>query len=121
MTIQKLLNALPEVQKLVSLKLPIKKAYQVYILAKLINDKRDFFINEEKKLIEKYQAKIENNGAVSFSNIENQKAFNQEHSELFQYEIDDINVVDLTFDDLKDMEFTPVEIAMLDGVINFTD
>lgn len=121
MTLQQILNSVSVIQKMTELKLPIKKAYKIYSLAKQINNKRDFFINEEKKLIEQFHAEVAPNGQISFSNQEDQSQFIKEYSDLANYEIDDIEVLELKFDDLGDAEFSPNELAMLDGIVNFVD
>lgn len=119
MTVQQMLNSLPTLQRIMELKLPIKKAYKVYSLAKLINEQREFFIKEENKLIEKFNAEFLSNGGLKFKNSEEQTMFIKEHAELMSYEVNDLEVLDLDFDDFGDVEFTPVEIMSLEGVINF--
>ena len=114
-----MLNALPILQRIMELKLPIKKAYKVYSLAKVINEQREFFINEEKKLIEKFNAEIVENGGIKFKNSEEQTQFIQEHTELMEYEVTGLETLELDFDDLGEVEFTPVEIMQLEGVISF--
>ena len=121
MTIQQMLNALPIVQKIMELKLPVKKAYQAYTLAKQINEQRDFFINEEKKLIEKFNATVTETGSIQFSNAEDQAAFVEEYGALSRFENEDIKALELSFSDLGVAEFSPMEIAALEGVINFID
>lgn len=121
MTANQLLNAFPVVEKLMTFNLPIKKAYQLYSLAKQINEKRDFFIKEEKKLIEKFNGKIAENGSVSFENAEKKEGFILEHNELLQYEIEDLQSIELKFDDLTGAELSPVDFIALEGVINFCE
>ena len=121
MQVQQMLNSLPIVQKIMELKLPIKKAYAIYSLAKQINEQREFFINEEKKLISKFNAEILENGNIKFNTAEDQANFIKEHSELMEYEIENLQAVDFSFADLGDAEFTPMEIMQLEGVINFSE
>jgi hypothetical protein len=121
MTIKQMLNALPVVQKIMELKLPIKKAFKVYSLAKQINEQRDFFINEEKKLIEKFQAQVSEQGVLSFSSQEEQSAFSKEYKEILNFSIENLEIVELKFEDLGDAAFSPIELSLLDGVINFID
>jgi hypothetical protein len=45
-----------------------KKAYQIYLLSKKVNSIIDFFIEEERKLISKFNAEIKENGEVIFKN-----------------------------------------------------
>ena len=121
MIAQQMLNAFSIVQKIMTLKLPVKKAYKVYSLAKQINDKRDFFINEEKKLVNNFQAEIGENGRIMFKSEEDRVSFMKEHAELLSCEIEDIIAVELSFDDLGDTELSPVDFVALEGVINFID
>ena len=116
-----LINTLPIIQKLMGLNLPIKKAYKIYTLAKLINDKRDFFINEEKKIIDKFDGNLTESGNIIFKDEETQIKFSQEHYELMNYEIDDIEIIELSFNDFEGAELSALEIAALEGLIKFID
>ena len=120
MTVQQMLNSLPVLQRIMELKLPIKKAHKVYSLAKQINEQREFFINEEKKLIEKFNAEVLEGGNIRFKDAESQFGFVTEHAELMNYEVS-AEVIELSFDDLGDTEFTATDLVQLDGVINFVD
>lgn len=120
MTVQQMLNALPILQRMMELKLPIKKAYAVYSLAKVINEQREFFINEEKKLIEKFSAEILSNGNIRFEDVESQNKFVAEHNALMQYEVN-VVAIDLSFEDLGNAEFTPAELMQLEGAVNFIE
>ena len=121
MTATQILNALPVVQKMSGFKLPVKKAYKIYSLAKKINEYRDFFINEEKKLIDKFNATILDNGNIKLNSSEDQVKFSEEHFALMNTIIEDIEMVELNFNEIGDMEITPAEIEALDGVVNFID
>lgn len=121
MTVQQMLNALPVLQKVMELKLPIKKAYKIYSLAKFIEDKRQFFVEEEKKLITKFEGEILENGNIRFKTPVEQGKFSQEHQELMTYEVEGLESIDLSFDDLGEAEFTPRDLMLLEGVINFNE
>jgi hypothetical protein len=121
MTANQLLNAFPIVEKLMTFNLPIKKAYQLYSLAKQINEKRDFFIKEEKKLIDNFKGQIMEDGKIKFENINLQQEFLKAHNELLQCEIDDIKPLELTFDDLKDIKLSPADLIDLEGVVNIVE
>ena len=90
MTAQKMLNALPVLQRLMELKLPIKKAHGIYSLAKVINEQREFFMKEEQKLISKFNAEVLENGNIKFNSAEDQMTFSKEHADLMQYEIEEL-------------------------------
>ena len=121
MTIQQLLNAYPIMQKLITLKLPIKKAHKVFLMAKKADEQKEFFIQEEKKLIEKYEAEIKEDGMIYFKNAEIKEAFIAADAELGQLEIDGFDPIYLTYDDMGDETFTAADIAALDGVVIFVD
>lgn len=120
MTVQQMLNSLPILQRMMELKLPIKKAYKVYSLARVINEQREFFINEEKKLIEKFEVEVLKGGNIRFKDAESQTGFIEEHSALMNFEVN-AAAVDLSFEDLGNSEFTPAELMQLEGVVNFIE
>ena len=120
MTVQQMLNSLPVLERMLELKMPIKIAHKVYSLAKAINEQREFFIKEEKKLIETCGAEILPEGGIQFNSAENQTKFIEEHATLMNYEVE-LESITLSLDDLKDAEFTAKELIILEGVINFKE
>lgn len=120
MTVSQMLSSLPVLQKIVELKLPLKKAYKVYSLAKVINEQRDFFIKEEQKLIAECGAEVLEGGGLKFSDSEKQAEFVEKHGELMNYEVD-LAAVELSFADLSEEEFTARDLMALEGVINFVE
>ena len=121
MTVQQMYNSLPIMQRVMEVKLPIKKSYEIYLLAKKINEQRDFFIKKEKELIENYKGVIQENGLITFSNAQDQQACVAEREELLCCELLDISPVELSFEDVKNIVLSAQEIAMLDGVIIFKE
>jgi hypothetical protein len=121
MKIQQLLNAYPIMQKLITLKLPVKKAHKVFLMARKAEEQKEFFVQEERKLIEKYEADIKEDGRIYFKDSESKDAFLAEDTELGQIEIDDFDPIYLTYDDMGDETFTAADIAALDGVVIFVD
>ena len=121
MKVQEMLNALPVLQKVMELKLPIKKAHAIYKLAKKCGEDREFFAGEERKLIEKYAGEIMEDGNIRFKDAETQIKFSQEHFEMMQTEIEGFDVIELNFNDLGNAEITPVELMALEGVINIVE
>lgn len=120
MTVQQMLNSLPVLQRVIELQLPLKKAYKVYSLAKVINEQREFFIKEEKKLIDEFNAEILEGGNIKFNDANSQQAFMQKHIDLMNYNVD-LEAIELSFDDLNDAEFTAKDVMALEGVIDFVD
>ena len=108
-------------QKLITLKLPVKKAHKVFLMVKKAEEQREFFIQEEKKLIEQYEAEIREDGRIYFKDAESKNAFMAADAELGQIEINGLECITLTYDDMGDVEFTAADIATLDGVVVFID
>jgi hypothetical protein len=121
MKIQQLLNALPVMQKLIGLKLPIRKAHKVFLMAKKADEQKEFFVQEEKKLIEKFDAEMQEDGIIHFKDAESHASFIAADRELCQLEIDGFDPIYLTYDDMGDETFTATDIAALDGVVIFVD
>jgi DNA repair ATPase RecN len=61
------------------------------------------------------------NGNVQFETVDNQIAFSEEHNELMQYDIEEIEVIELKFDEMNEIIFSSKEIMMLEGVVNFVE
>lgn len=120
MTVQQMFNALPTLQKLLDLSLPIKKAYKIYNLAKSINEQREFFIEQEKRMMEECGAEPVDGRGLKFPDIEKQKRFIDAHNEMMNCEVD-IKPLELDFNGLDAIELTPMELATLEGVINFIE
>ena len=121
MKVQQMFNALPILQRLVELKLPLNKAFAVYNLIKQIESNREFFIKEERKLIEQFNVELLSNGDLKFNSPEEQAKFIQQHTEMMQCELDDLKVVEISLNDLKDECFSAKEIMLLEGVVNFIE
>lgn len=121
MTVQQIFNASLILQKLSSMKLPIKKAYAIYSLIKQINEYKNFFIQEEKKLVDKFNATIQENGRLVFQDAEDQIHFIEAHNQMYSQEFEEFKAVDLNFDDLSDETLSPQDIMALEGIINFIE
>ena len=121
MKIQNLLNALPVMQKLIGLKLPVRKAHKLFLMAKKAEEQKEFFVQEERKLIKKYEADIREDGRIYFKDSESKAAFLAADAELGQLEVDGFDPIYLTFDDMGNETFTAADIAALDGVVIFVD
>ena len=104
---------------MLTLNLPIKTAYLIYSLAKQINEYRDFFIKEEKKLIEKFNANVAENGQILFEEENQRNDFIKEYNSLMQYELEDFKPIELNMNNVGDINLTAADLFILDGVINF--
>jgi small-conductance mechanosensitive channel len=70
-----MIEAIPVIKKLIGIKLPLKSSYAVFRIAKEIEQHKEFFMEEEKKLIEKYKGAINETGRITFENPENIEPF----------------------------------------------
>lgn len=119
MTQIQIIEAMPAIRKLLNASFPAKKAYQIYLLSKQINSIYDFFIAEERKLVQKFRAKNIEDKKISFDNAGDAEQFENEYKALQNLEITDITAVALNEEDVKDIELTPLDIFYLEGLINF--
>lgn len=119
-TYQKMFNAYPMLQKLVTMELPVKVSYQLYKIGKKIEDEKNFFVQEEKKLIEKYGGEVDAVGKINFKDEKNKEPFIKEYQELNNLEIKDLDSlpIKINIEDLN-IKLSALEISMLDGVIDF--
>lgn len=121
MTQKQMLNIIPTLQKLVGIKLPLKSSYAIFRLAKEIDAQKEFFIEEEKKLIEKYKGSISPEGRISFEEPKNFELFAQEYSELnnLEVEIKEQLPIVIKLDSVEGGDFAPADFFSLEGIINF--
>lgn len=119
-TYQKMFNAYPMLQKLITMELPVKVSYQLYKIGKKVEDEKNFFVQEEKKLIEKYHGEVDTVGKINFEDDKNRESFIKEYQELNNLEIKDLDSlpIKINIEDLN-IKLSALEISMLDGVIDF--
>lgn len=113
-----LFAAFPVLQKLINCKMPVKQAYDIYKFAKLVDENKQFFIDKEKQLIEQYHGEVGEGGKISFQNDEDMAQFKKDYAELNALDIEVAPLV-VYFKDIPDIEITPMDIASLEGVIDF--
>lgn len=121
MTVQQMFNSQLILAKVLEVNLPISKAYQISKLAKRFEEQQQFFAKEEQKLVAKFNGQIGEQGQITFNNKEDQLKFLQAHNEFLNYEIPDMQPIELTFADVEGAQFTAKELLMLDGVIDFVE
>jgi hypothetical protein len=121
MTQKQMFNIIPTLQKLVGIKLPIKASYAIFRLSKEIDSQKDFFIEEERKLIDKYNGSIDENGRITFKDQSNFEPFAKEYAELNETEIvikEQLPIV-IKLDAVEGGDFAPVDFFSLEGIIDF--
>ena len=106
--------------RLSQVRLPIKTAFSVYQLVKKIEEPYKFAFEEEKKLINKYNAEVKENGIISFSSAEDKNSFQNELQELNQLDHDiEIEPIVIKIEDLGEQTITPSDIFALEGFVEF--
>ena len=106
--------------RLSQMRLPIKTAFSVYQLVKKIEEPYKFALEEEKKLINKYNAEVKENGIISFSSAEDKNSFQNELQELNQLDHDiEIEPIIIKIEDLGEQTITPSDIFALEGFVEF--
>lgn len=106
--------------RLSQMRLPIKTAFSVYQLVKKIEEPYKFALEEEKKLINKYNAEVKENGIISFSSAEDKDSFQNELQELNQLDHDiEIEPIVIKIEDLGEQTITPSDIFALEGFVEF--
>ena len=106
--------------RLSQVRLPIKTAFSVYQLVKKIEEPYKFALEEEKKLINKYNAEVKENGIISFSSAEDKNSFQNELQELNQLDHDiEIEPIVIKIEDLGEQTITPSDILALEGFVEF--
>lgn len=106
--------------RLSQVRLPIKTAFSVYQLVKKIEEPYKFAFEEEKKLINKYNAEVKENGIISFGSAEDKNSFQNELQELNQLDHDiEIEPIVIKIEDLGEQTITPSDIFALEGFVEF--
>ena len=110
-----IISAYGALKELSQLKLPIKTAYAVYKMLKKADECYNFFVTEERKLIEKHGGVVEQTtGRISFNDAGANAAFQAEYMELHNLDIDwDLAPIQLDLDALDDCKLTPSDFALL--------
>ena len=120
MNIQQILDILPILQKMIELKLPVRKAYELFKLIKLVEEQKQFFINQEKKLVESYDISFTEKGDIIFKSEEDQSEFIKFHNDLRTSKLSEIEPINLSFEDVKDLMLSVKDFQTLENIIIFS-
>lgn len=114
-------QSLSILNQLMQIKLPMKKAYQIYLLTKDIYGHREFFMMKEQELLSKYGGQVDSEtNHIYFQDNNAKMAFEKEHNELMNIQVElQVSPITLTESDVADFRISPVDIAGLDGLITF--
>ena len=129
MKLIEILNANEALKKLANSKFnSLKKAYELSKLRKQVDEEVNFYIEEEKKIVEAYASKDENGtpiflegGRIKLDSVEAKNNFEKDINELRNLEIDKISKVSISPSDFKDDIPTTNEILALEVLIDFKE
>ena len=122
MTFKILMRAYPLLQQFLQLSGNAQQSYQLYKFLKQIQEDVDFYVQEEKKLIEKYAANVDQDGQISFDDKENQKLFSQEINNLQNMELPQLmNTITIPLKSIQNIQLTPADFYLLENIINFVE
>lgn len=122
MTFKILMRAYPLLQQFLQLSGNAQQSYQLYKFLKQIQEDVDFYVQEEKKLIEKYAANVNTDGQISFDDKENQKLFSQEINNLQNMELPQLmNTITIPLKSIQNIQLTPADFYLLENIINFVE
>lgn len=116
------ISAYNAVNFLCQFSLPLKQAYQLYLLKQEFQNHYNFLESKEKQLFEKYNLTIDENNRINYPSKEDEGNFNKEYNELYQLELDfkDENPIEIDINDLSEtMKLSPQDIENLSLFIRF--
>ena len=93
-----------------------KTAFKLFGVKKKLEEIIQFQLEEEKKLIEKYEGTVNESGLIRFANPEKSAEFFREKKELYSVDYG-IDAIEVDIDSVPDV--TLEEIEALDGIVVF--
>jgi len=129
MKLKAILDASEPLKRLTEKNFSNFKAVRLLVkLRKAVQDEVDFYLEEEKKAIEKYAVKDENGspvvldgGRIQLKDSGSKKCFDERISELRETDIDGITAVSLADEDFRSKEDipSPNDVFLLEGFVEF--
>lgn len=106
--------------RLANMQMPVRDARNLYMLSKQLDDAYNFELEQERKLIEKYNGVLTGDGGVTFPNNDEAKKFGEELAELNNLDVEvDFDPVVIPCDVMDEQRVSPFDIACLDGFVTF--
>ena len=107
--------------KLANMQMPVRDAYRLYLLTEQIKPSYNFELEQEKKLLEKYEGVLDQgSGTFQFKDRETMEAFGREMKELNDFDAEiEFDPVEISMDALGTQKLTPVDIMCLEGFVAF--
>lgn len=113
-------RAYAALSRLLNIPLPASEAYGVYMLAKKLEPNYTFELEQQRKLVQKYDGAINSDGSIVFANRKNGIDFQQEIDDLSNIEVIlDVDPIIVECSHLDGHKITPIDMYNLDGFVVF--
>lgn len=124
-------RAYQTLSKMANMQLPVRVAYDLFMMLRQLEPAYKCELELERKLIEKYSGIIQNDGSISFQSLDNTEesmnearkrveGFGKEISELNDTEAPiDITPITISYEAMEGQTLTPADMACLDGFVVF--
>ncbi len=113
-------SAYTALMKLQNYKLPVKKAYAIYQLCKVLETPYKFAVAQERKYLDECHGAPGGDGTVKFPTPAECTAFKEKIEALNRMDVElEPEPVELGESDLGDQMVTPADIAALEGLVSF--
>ena len=120
-TMSQVISAYKAVMNMSQMLLPVAEALKLYKIRKALEEKFDFFTEEEQKRISACEGEVSENGVIIFPNAEKQKEYSIQYKELTSMPIE-ITVDSITLDlDKLNGKITVDDILALEGLIEIKE
>ena len=107
---------------LASFKLPAKTSYNIWKIAKKIEESHSFYEQQKLKYIESHNGTISTDGRVTFNSADDENLFVKDMNDLINLDVElDIHPVVVSLDDFGNQSISMKDIARLDGFVEFID
>ena len=117
--LEKLVNAIPTINKIVKCEIPIKTAFRLSTLVKELNKHLDTYNENRQKLIEKYSTSEKNDDGEEITVIPKEKIsdFTDENSQLGSEEVS-LEIPEITIDMLGDIKLSTTDIMSVEWLFS---
>lgn len=106
--------------KIANAAIPVRESYALFKLMKQLEPIYKFELEHERKLLEKYDCQIAEDGGIVMSAPSLAEDFRREFNELLNLEVEeDIVPIAIQMESLKDVRMTAVDMISLEGFVEF--
>lgn len=99
---------------------PMKIAYQIFMLKKKQEPIFSFRVDQERELLRRFGGTVKEDGSLQFKGIDDAVQFDEAISELNDLEADvEVEPISISLDQMANVTMKPNDIEHLEGFINF--